>query len=128
MKLKKLLLLALASSPALGFTAWADTVPAENTPLALKPTKIVEPAYPDQARLKGIEGTVMLEVLVDPAGAVIAAGCKEKNTHPLLLKAAVDAVQKWLFEGTGDVAVVRVPIQFALTRADALDTSRIAAR
>lgn len=133
MKLKKLLLLALATGPAFGFTAWADTAPAENMAPSLRPTKVVKPVYPDLARLKGIEGTVVLDVLVDASGTVVTAGCQEKDTNPLLLKAAVDAVQKWSFEAKGEALengymVVRVPIEFALTPANALDTSNIASR
>jgi protein TonB len=77
----------------------------------------VLPLYPDMAREAGVEGTVLLRVLVGRDGHV-------KDVHvdrsiPLLDDAATDAVRQWVFTpalATGHpVAVwVSVPIRFRL--------------
>jgi TonB family protein len=56
----------------------------------------VAPAYPDLARKLQIQGTVRVEVVVLPSG-------KERLTRviggsPLLVKAAVDAIEQWKWE------------------------------
>jgi protein TonB len=58
----------------------------------------VDPIYPDMAKAARIEGTVILEAVIDPQGRV-------RNVHvlrsvPLLDDAAVAAVQQWEYEPT----------------------------
>jgi TonB family protein len=58
--------------------------------------KRVEPTYPEEARIRHIEGPVVLNALVGTDGAV-----RELNVvsgDPLLAKAAVDAVRQWRFQ------------------------------
>ncbi len=56
----------------------------------------VQPAYPELARKMNITGTVKVEVVVAPNGAVKEA--KVVGGHPVLANAALDAVRKWRFE------------------------------
>ncbi len=56
----------------------------------------VQPAYPDLARKMGITGTVKIEVVVSPNGAVKDA--RVVGGHPVLASAALDAAKKWRFE------------------------------
>ncbi len=77
------------------------------------------PLYPRVARRQGYEGIVVLEVLVDPHGRVGELRVFSSSGYAVLDKAAVAAVEKWIFEpGTrNDKSVatwVRVPIRFAL--------------
>lgn len=130
MKINHLLLAAGLLVPAFSF---ASTAKAERSD-APRPTKVVEPAYPEIARMTGTEGTIIVEALVDAEGNVIATGSTDKNTDARLRQAALDAVANWTFEPLGDRAengfvVVRVPIVFELTTNPLrLDTSRIAGR
>ena len=56
----------------------------------------VQPVYPELARKMNITGTVKLEVVVSPSGAVKDA--KVIGGHPVLASAALEAVKKWRFE------------------------------
>ena len=53
----------------------------------------VVPRYPDLARPMRLEGAVKVTVTVAPSGSVKSV--KAVGGHPLLLKAAEDAIQKW---------------------------------
>ena len=55
-------------------------------------TKVI-PRYPDLARPMRLEGTVKLTVTVAPNGSVTSV--QAVGGHPLLLKAAEDAIYKW---------------------------------
>jgi TonB family protein len=58
--------------------------------------KRVEPIYPAIAQLAAIDGVVILDAIVDEHGRV--QSLKVLRGHPLLAKAATDAVQKWEYE------------------------------
>jgi protein TonB len=77
------------------------------------------PDYPPLARRRGLEGTVQLDVLVNHRGGVNQVRLAETSGHDLLDRAAIAAVENWLFEPgkRGDETIdmwVRVPIRFAL--------------
>jgi protein TonB len=54
--------------------------------------------YPEAARAAGTTGVVVLEIVVDAAGAVVSAS--PLNGHALLINAAVDAAKQWRYEPT----------------------------
>ena len=56
----------------------------------------VAPIYPELARKMNISGTVKVEVVVAPNGAVKEA--RVVGGHPVLASSALDAVKKWRFE------------------------------
>ena len=56
----------------------------------------VQPQYPDLARKMNIAGTVKIQVVVAPNGAVKDAHVV--GGHPVLATAALDAAKKWRFE------------------------------
>ncbi len=58
----------------------------------------MRPTYPDVARQAGIEGVVRLRVRVGKNGAV--EGLKVLSGEPVLVNAALDAVQKWRYQQT----------------------------
>ncbi len=56
----------------------------------------VNPAYPDQAKREGIQGTVKLTIIINEEGFVYdAKGSPENN--PVLEKAAIPAVKRWRY-------------------------------
>lgn len=56
----------------------------------------VQPEYPELAKKMSISGTVKIEVVVAPNGAVKSA--RIVGGHPVLANAALDAAKKWRFE------------------------------
>ena len=65
-----------------------------------EPLKIrdVKPVYPQDALAAGVQGVVILEVVIGPAGNVVNA--KILRSIPLLDQAALDAVRQWEFTPT----------------------------
>ena len=59
----------------------------------LKPGGYVPPDYPEMARLSQMQGTVVVKILVGPAGNVLDAQVL-KGIHPLLDREAVKAAMK----------------------------------
>ena len=77
------------------------------------------PPYPEQARRRRLEGTVVLEALVGGKGKVDNVTVHASSGHQLLDEAALRAVRDWLFEpgqrgGMPVTAKVLVPVRFAL--------------
>ena len=58
--------------------------------------KRVEPIYPSIAQLAAIDGIVILDAIIDEHGRV--QSLKVLRGHPLLAKAATEAVQQWEYE------------------------------
>ena len=77
------------------------------------------PAYPELARRRQMEGTVVLEALVNGNGRVDALNVHASSGYTLLDDTALRTVRKWLFVPgkKGDVPMsmsVLVPVRFAL--------------
>ncbi len=77
------------------------------------------PKYPRTARIRGYQGNVMLDVLVNKNGTVGDLKVIKSSGYPLLDRAAKSSVKNWLFEpgmiGKEKVKMwVRVPIRFEL--------------
>ena len=77
------------------------------------------PHYPEQARRRWLEGTVVLEALVGGEGKVGDLAVHASSGHQLLDEAALQAVRLWLFEpgrraGLPVTMKVLVPVRFAL--------------
>ena len=77
------------------------------------------PEYPQRARARGWQGTVIVEVLVDPAGRVSEARLVATSGHEVLDRAALEEVQNWRFrpgqqDGKNSAMRVRIPIRFQL--------------
>jgi TonB family protein len=115
-----LLLCATLLFPLL--TALADTP----TPLRIhvdgktqhaKLTHEVRAKYPPEARAAGIEGVVHLEIIVATDGSI--KQLQVLSGHPLLVKAALDAVRQWTYvpttlNGQPVEVVTRVAVVFKL--------------
>jgi protein TonB len=106
---------------AYGRVGGQGTAPLALTDVARRPELIhgVLPDYPRAARAQEIEGQVMLEVVLDRAGA-IEDEVRVVRSLPLLDHAAIDAVKQWRFrparDGTGQPVRVRmvIPVRFVL--------------
>ncbi len=78
------------------------------------------PSYPPLSRRNGEQGTVRLNVLVNPDGSVARLELAQSSGHPRLDRSALETVQaRWTFEparqgGKPVAAWVIVPIQFIL--------------
>ena len=77
------------------------------------------PEYPPQAKKRGYEGTVILEVLVTKEGKAGKGSVFQSSRYSSLDEAAVSSVKKWRFEPgeMGDNKVdmpVKIPIRFKL--------------
>jgi protein TonB len=77
----------------------------------LTPISTVDPVYPPLARQARIQGVVVLQVTVNPQGAVET--WRVVTGHPLLVQAAVDAVKQWRYEPQADTVTTVATINFA---------------
>ena len=66
--------------------------------LAGKMKKRVQPSFPTAAREAGVEGEVVVEVIVERAGFVVFV--RPVSGHSLLQRASVDAARQWTFSPT----------------------------
>jgi protein TonB len=82
--------------------------------------KDVRPEYPSTARSARVEGTVILEAVIDIRGMV--ADVRVLKSIPLLDEAAVEAVKQWRYQATmlnGEAVpiVMTVTVNFGLDKA-----------
>ena len=81
----------------------------------------VKPRYPDSARRRGVEGTVVIRAYITEQGRVEQVRVEQSAGHAYLDEAAVDAVGRWRFEparrGRQAIAMwVSIPVRFMLNR------------
>ena len=82
--------------------------------------QVSPPAYPDVARQRGWEGTVILKALVDKDGTCSQVAVEKSSGHDILDDAATEAVKDWEFSPArmGDSpypALTRIPVRFVLS-------------
>ena len=82
------------------------------------------PAYPWLARIRGLEGTVMLRVHVEMDGHPSAVWVIRSSGYPILDEAAQRAIQHWEFlpahqGGRAVSSEVELPVRFRLTSSKA---------
>jgi protein TonB len=92
-------------------------VPAANCDRPPRPIRQTRPRYPQEAFIKKIQGTVVLEILINVDGRVSHA--RVLHSIPLLDEAAVATVQEWLFEpamknGRPVATLAQAPIRFTV--------------
>ena len=106
-----LLVLALAGS-VLAQQPQRIRVGGEGEPPAPKVLKRVEPVYPKEAKEQGIQGPVVLRVIVGTDGKVIET--EVVKPLPILEDAAIAAVMQWEYTPTllnGERVEVSVSVQ-----------------
>ena len=103
-----------------------DTPPAVKPPATVRaadlpqpPRKIVDarPAYPDVARTARVQGTVVIEAIIDRTGRVDEV--RVVRSVPLLDQAALDAVRQWRYtpstlRGQPVAVLITITINFTL--------------
>jgi TonB family protein len=91
--------------------ATAQEPTAQSSDAQPRAISVVQPNYSERARTAGIEGTVLLEVLIGADGHVKNAEIRE-GLDPDLDENALAAVRQWRFEpGTPDRQPVRTTVQ-----------------
>lgn len=70
----------------------------------------VAPSYPELARRMHIGGVVKVEAVVRPNGTVKSA--RVLGGHPVLVDAAIQAVEKWKFEPAQSETTEAVQVSF----------------
>jgi periplasmic protein TonB len=85
-----------------------------------RPVSRIAPVYPRAARRLRQEGTVRVEVVIDASGRVVSAKLASSSGHPLLDRAAMEAVKAALFSPAlrdGKAVATRQvqPIRFSLS-------------
>lgn len=79
----------------------------------------VMPVYPESARLRGIEGQVMIEAIISRDGTV-EPGVRVVQSIPALDEAAIEAFKRWKFKPARDAqgrplrVILQAPVRFVL--------------
>lgn len=87
-----------------------------NEDVVVKPAPLnkVAPEYPDEAKKEGIQGRVVIDVLIDKNGEPVKVKVLE-SPHDLLTKAAIVALEQWQFRpGTVNGEPAEMKIQLKL--------------
>jgi protein TonB len=95
---------------------WREFQPVDVLPQEVREVK---PPYPDLAREAGVEGRVLVHVLVGIDGHVLRAEADPHATVPMLEAAAVEAAREWVFtpalaNGHPVKAWATIPFNFTL--------------
>lgn len=107
--------------PSLSRSAKANPYPQAKSNRVRRPTFRTNPRpkYPRSACRRGLEGTVVLKVLVNTHGRVGECRVHKSSGHQILDERALKTVQKWTFKpgtkGAKPLAMwVKIPIRFQL--------------
>lgn len=80
-----------------------------------KLVRMVQPQYPQEASMRGIEGWVDVSLQISATGDVIAPRVEESSRGRMFNRAALAAVEQWKYEPPGDGATgerIRVRLKF----------------
>lgn len=94
-------------------------VPAHQAAVPPTVAHRVLPNYPESARMRGIEGQVVIEAVIARDGTV-EPGVKVVQSIPALDEAALDAFKRWRFTPARDAAgrplrvILQAPVRFVL--------------
>ncbi len=106
-----------APSPPSPAQGGPSGIPASDYDRPPKPIRMPKPIYPLAAFKARIEGTVLLEVLIDPQGRVSRSHVVQ--SAPGLDEAALATVRQWLFQpavkkGEPTAVLAHIPVQFRI--------------
>lgn len=92
-------------------------VPVRDYDRAPRALRVTRPTYPQDAFVKKVEGTVLVEIVIDATGQVVRA--RIVQSIPMLDSAALDCVREWLFEpaikqGRPVATLARAPVTFRI--------------
>ena len=116
---------AIPSGPSTGTTTGVgdDALPSPDAPTYVEqlPTvvKSVKPIYPTLPKEAGIEGLVVVKVLVGKDGHVLDVLLSDKIQVPMLNEAALTAARQWMFtpgmdNGRAVACWITIPFRFRL--------------
>ena len=100
-----------------GVLGGTGTGPVLDYDSAPRPIKITRPQYPQEAFIKKVEGTVLVEILIDAQGRVVRA--RVLQSIPLLDAAALQTVYQWVFQpavkhGRPVATIAQAPVAFRI--------------
>jgi protein TonB len=100
-----------------GVLGGTGTGPVMDYDAAPRPIKQTRPQYPAEAFVKKIEGTVLVEILIDTQGRVVRA--RVIQSVPLLDAAALQCVYQWVFQpavkhGRPVPTIAHAPVHFRI--------------
>jgi len=100
-----------------GVVGGTGTGPVMDYDQAPRPIKMTRPQYPQEAFIKKIEGTVIVEILIDATGRVVRA--RVIQSVPLLDAAAIQTVYQWVFSpaikhGRPVATLAHAPVAFRI--------------
>jgi len=98
----------------LGGTGTGPVLDYDSPPRVIKTPR---PQYPQEAFVKKVEGTVIVEILIDSTGRVVRA--RILQSVPLLDAAALQCVYQWVFQpavkhGRPVATIAHAPVQFRI--------------
>lgn len=104
-----------ASASAQSVTSVTDAVSKFDTPP--RPLKTKPPQYPSKLRSEGVSGAVVVMLVIDETGRVIACEVA-KSSNEEFKEPALAAVRNWVFSpaqvaGKPVRALVSIPLQFS---------------
>lgn len=94
-----------------GILSLAGSIAFAQAKASRKVIERIAPRYPELAKRTHIEGAVKVEVAVRPNGSVKSTTVV--GGSPVLVQAAIDAVQKWKFEASPNETSETVVLNFA---------------
>lgn len=74
--------------------------------------ELVKPQYPELAKQMRVTGAIVLRITILPNGQVTEV--QFEKGHPLLLRAAEEAVRRWRFAAAPDTTTQNVQVTFEL--------------
>lgn len=106
-KVHRVLLFRLAIAAAFLLTFVPSSLAADTHRILLAQPK---PVFPEIARQMHLYGSLVLEITVLPDGHV--GTVKQQTGHPMLLRAADDAVRRWRYSPAPETTTLTVQIDF----------------
>lgn len=102
-------------APEAGANAVAEQAAVPAPAGELKLIRMVQPQYPQEALMRGIEGWVDVSLQVSAAGNVVAPRVEESSRGRMFNRAALAAVEQWKYQPRSDGSTserVRVRLKF----------------
>lgn len=120
--LRAFLFASMVASLVLAVSATAQSVDSISDVVAKfdeppRPLKTKPPRYPAEMRAQAVSGAVMVAIVIDESGKVMAAEVR-KSSHDAFRDPALEAVREWTFVpakagGKAVRARVNIPLNFS---------------
>ncbi|MDO4936688.1 MAG: TonB family protein [Sutterellaceae bacterium] len=107
------------SVPQFSFEATQSAAPVTNVTssvVAARPTLRTPPQYPPKARQQGIEGNVVMDLLIGTDGMVKEVKVVRETPPEIFRRSAIRAVHRWRFVPPDEQQWQRLTIRYELTQ------------